>query len=107
MLAAALQDALIHVSLEKDNYQPHRIDPTGDGVRLTLTVRDDPSVYALEWSPRPPYVGVSTGEPCATPQEWAQEVWLLLMEAVDTRSIDGAPRTRLPDGVVLIGLRTG
>lgn len=56
------------------------------------------------FSPGPPYLGASTGEPCRSPDEWAQEVWLMLDEEIGTRSVDAAERSSLPGGYVQLHL---
>lgn len=100
VLADALRDALSRVSMPKDHYQPVDVEADGADVRLTLRIRDDPTTYVILLSAQPPYLGKSTGEPCESPQDWAEEVWWMLMEEVDTRSIDSARRTQLRGGLV-------
>jgi len=53
-------------------------------VELGFRARRDPTTYAASFSFAAPRFGRSTGEPCATPEQWAREVRMFLDEEIGT-----------------------
>lgn len=103
-VARETQRALAGVTMADDRYEIGMVVADGDGLIVKFRVREDPQVFAVRFSVDASHRGVSTGESCSTPEQWASEVRMLLDEEVGTHQIDSARRTRLPDGVVLLEL---
>lgn len=103
-LANALRIVIAKVSMANDGYQATQVLVQNSDVEVSFRLRDDPTVYLVRLATRAPLYGVSTGEPCSSPEEWATEVWMLLDEVVGTREIHSARRTVDDDGVVTLHL---
>lgn len=103
-IASATQRAMADVTMAADRYEVLMVAADGDDLVVRFHVREDPQVFVVSFSVDESRRGVSTGEICSTPEQWASEVRMLLDEEVGTRQIDSASRTRLPDGAVRLRL---
>jgi hypothetical protein len=54
--------------------------------------------YTLSDAPE----GPNTGEPCDTPEDWAEEIWVDMEEQILTGGVARAEHSRRPGGLVLL-----
>jgi hypothetical protein len=75
-------------------------DLDGDGVLVRFQTSGDKFGVRYSFTEAPD--GPSTGEPCDSPVEWADEVWIDMYEQVLTGGVARADRATRPDGLVLL-----
>ena len=76
----------------------------GTDILVTFRWRDDPQLYGIRFPTGAPE-GASTGEVCATAEEWAHEVALVLMEELDTGLVSRGRRSSDVQGWVELHYR--
>ncbi len=102
--ADAVRQSLAECTLSEDGYELVGATANGTSLVVYFWYRNAKPVHAVELDAAPPLTGQSTGEPCATAQEWATEVRWLLDEEVGTRDLERRPSQITDHGVVLVRL---
>ena len=105
-LADAVRQSLAECTLSEDGYELVGATANGTSLVVYFWYRDAKPVHAVELDVASPLTGPSTGEPCATSEEWATEVRWLLDEEVGTRDLERRPSDITDDGVVHVRLPT-
>ena len=77
----------------------------GEDLLVTFSWPGEPHPLGIRFTTTDAPTGPSTGELCETPEEWATEVALVLMEELDTGVVRWGRRTRTPTGVVELDYR--
>jgi hypothetical protein len=103
-LADVVRKLLSECTLSEDGYELVGATANGTSLVVYFWYRDARPVHAVELDAAPPLSGPSTGEPCATAEEWATEVRWLLDEEVGTRDLERRPSVITDDGVLHIRL---
>lgn len=103
-LAAAVRQSLVECTLAEDGYELVGATANGTSLLVYFWYRDARPVHAVEVDAHAPLTGPSTGEECATAEEWATEVRWLLDEEVGTRDLERRPSQITDDGVVRVRL---
>ena len=93
------------VSLAGDERVPVEVLLDGEDLLVTFLWRDELHRLGVRFRTSKSPEGPSTGEMCETPEEWAQEVALVLMEELDTGLVHRAPRSVTEQGVVELHYR--
>ncbi len=103
-LADAVRRALAECTLSEDGYELVGATANGTSLVVYFWYREARPVHAVEIDAAPPLTGSSTGEPCASAEEWATEVRWLLDEEVGTGDLERRPSVITDDGVVHVRL---
>jgi len=85
---------------------PAQVILDGDDLLVTFRWSGEPHVFGVRFPLGVAPEGPSTGEVCASPEEWAWEVSLVLAEELGTGLVRRGRRTVTPPGIVELDYRT-
>lgn len=88
-----------------DDDVPARVELDGDDVLVTFSWPDEPHLFGVRFPLNEAPQGPSTGGVCESPEEWAWEVSLVLMEELDTGLVRRGRRITTPRGLVELDYR--
>lgn len=77
----------------------------GEDLVATFRWRGEPHLFGIRFPTSKSPISPSTGEVCESPDEWAQEVGLVLMEELDTGLVARGRRAVSPSGIVELDYR--
>jgi hypothetical protein len=83
-----------------DERVPVEVLLNGEDLLVTFSWPDQPHLFGIRFRPSESPEGPSTGEACESPNEWAHEVALVLMEELDTGLVHRGRRSVTEQGVV-------
>ena len=103
-LRAAVRQTVKRVPAGDDDV-PAQVELDGDDLLVTFRWPGEPRRFGVRFRLSAAPEGPSTGEICESPEEWAWEVSLVLMEELDTGLVKRGRRTVTPNGVVELDYR--
>lgn len=88
-----------------DERVPVEILLDGEDLLVTFSWPGQPHLFGIRFRPSESPAGPWTGEVCESPEEWAHEVALALMEELDTGLVHRGRRTVTAKGIVELHYR--